>query len=77
MEAKTLKILFDTGSLANAQVQPYPMEKDAWMLAVRLRNGEEQTVTRVRTKRAKIYKSIDAVLADVRKIGFNSAEVCL
>jgi hypothetical protein len=77
VEAKTLKILFDTGSLANAQVQPYPMVKDSWMLAIKLRNGEQRTVTRVRTDRAKIYKSINAVLADVRKIGFSSAEVCL
>jgi len=77
MEAKTLKLLFDNGGLTSARVQPYPMTEDTWTLSVILSSGEETAVTRVRTNRAKVYKSMKAVLTDVRKIGFNRAEVCL
>lgn len=77
MEAKTLKLLFDNGGLASARVEPYPMMEDSWTLSVVLSSGEERPVTRVRTKKAKVYKSMKAVLTDVKKIGFNRAEVCL
>lgn len=75
MEAKKLRSLFESGVLENASVAPYPLEKDAWMLLVRLINGEEKAVTKVRTDSPKIYKSYEAVIADLRRIGFNKAEI--
>ena len=77
MEAKTLKLLFENGGLKGVRVAPYPMVADAWMLSVKLEGGDEEAVTRVRTKNPKVYKSLSAVFSDVRKIGFNRAEVCL
>jgi hypothetical protein len=77
MEAKTLKLLFDNGGLASAKVEPYPMMEGSWTLLIVLASGEKRPVTRVRTKQAKVYKSVKAVLTDIKKIGFNCAELCL
>jgi len=77
VETKTLKYLFDSGGLITAKVSPYRMSEDAWTLSVVLRSGEEKQVTRVRTSRPKIYKSLVAATNDVKKIGFNQAELNL
>lgn len=77
MESKTLKLLFDNGGLERARIEPFPMTEDTWTLSVVLTSGEEKPVTRVRTNKTKVYKSLTAVLTDVRKIGFNHAEVYL
>lgn len=80
MEASDLKMLFDNGSLVAARIESLPLskpDKEEWTLSIVTANGETKQVTRVRTNDPKIYKSLGAVMSDLRRIGFRRAEVCL
>lgn len=77
MDTKTLKTLFDSGSLTEAIITEKPLEPETWILSVIDRHDREIPVTIVRKKDAKSYKNVDSVLNDLRKIGFKKATFCL
>lgn len=76
MKAKILKSIFDAGGLTSARVMPVAMEENSWNLAVVTKSGDIETVTNVNTGSQKIYKSYQAAFSDVRRIGFDKAEIC-
>lgn len=72
LELTALRIYFDAGDLVEAQVLPAPMEK-GWMLLFTRKNGVEVFLTRKRSDKPKVMKSLDTVQNTLAEIGFQSA----
>lgn len=70
VDLSAMRKLFKDGFLKEAIVAPAPMERAAWVLTVVRTDGTLECMTIARTDRHKIYKSLDAVHADAKKVGF-------
>jgi hypothetical protein len=70
-----MRKLYRTGALKNAFIAPAPMEPGGWILLVDRDDGSQEYMAVARTDRYKIYKSLEAVVADVERVGFNEAKL--
>lgn len=70
-----MRKLYNDGALQAAIAAPAPMERGAWVLTVIRTDGSCEYMTIARSKRHKIYKSLDAVQADAAKVGFEEVKV--
>ena len=70
MDLSGMRKLFKDGLLKEAIVAPAAMEREAWVLTVIRTDGSQEYMTIARTTRHKIYKSLDSVHADAKKVGF-------
>lgn len=74
LETRSLKLLYDQGTLTTDKVKAQKNE-NFWTLYVFTNYGSVKTVTRARTNVPKEYKSTDAVISDLRKIGFKNVNI--
>ncbi|WAH62204.1 plasmid replication protein RepB (plasmid) [Pseudomonas silvicola] len=70
-----MRDLFKDGALKAAIVAPAPMQQNAWVLTVERTDGSHEYMTVARSTRHKIYKSLEAVSADVARVGFSEVKV--
>jgi hypothetical protein len=70
-----MRELYRKGSLRAAFIAPAPMEPGGWILLVDRDDGSTEYMAVARTDRYKIYKSLEAVVADVERVGFNEAKL--
>jgi hypothetical protein len=70
VDLSAMRKLYQEGGLVAAIVTPAPMERGAWVLTVVRLDGSHEYMTIARSERHKIYKSLDAVGADVERVGF-------
>lgn len=71
MDLSAMRKLFQEGALKEAIVAPAPMQSAAWVLTVVKTDGTLDYMTIARTTRHKIYKSLESVHADAKKVGFS------
>jgi hypothetical protein len=78
MELNQLKVVFDSGALKSAVVAPMPMEK-GYMLIAKDKQNKDHVMTAQRTDKhePRVFKSIDAAVANASKIGFREVVVKL
>jgi len=65
-----MRKLFKDGGLKTAIVVPAPMESGGWLLHVVRTDGTADYMTVARTDRPKIYKSLESVHLDAKRVGF-------
>jgi hypothetical protein len=70
MDLSDMRKQFRKGAFEAALVAPAPMESNAWIFIVQRTDGKQEHMTIARSDRQKIYKSLDAVRADVERVGF-------
>lgn len=75
MDIQSMRSLFDVGVLQEAIIAPAPMEAGSWILLVQKFDGTLEHMTVARSKRQKIYKSLDSAVADVTRVGFKSMKL--
>lgn len=69
MQENELKIRFDVGSLKAAIAVPAPFQSKGWNLILADKKGRQETLTLQRGD-DRIFSSLDAAYATVRRIGF-------
>lgn len=71
VDLSAMRELYQEGALKAATVAPAPMERGAWVLMVVRTDGSQAYMTIARSERQKIYKSLEAVHADAKRVGFS------
>lgn len=69
------KQLFAYGALRGAVVTPYPMTEGAWNILIERQDRILEPLNGFRKTEPKIYKSLNAALADAARIGFKEVRV--
>jgi hypothetical protein len=78
MELKELKIIFDSGALKNAVVTPVPMADGYNVHFMDSKNKViNMTAQRCKKEEPRIFKSIDAAVANIKKVGFKNIQIAL
>lgn len=70
VDLSAMRKLFNDGGLKSAIVAPAPMQKNGWELIVVHTDGTLDYMTVARSDRRKIYKSLESVHADAKRVGF-------
>ena len=70
VDLSAMRKLYQDGALKAATVAPAPMERGAWVLMVDRTDGSQSYMTVARSDRQKIYKSLESVHADAKRVGF-------
>lgn len=70
VDLSAMRKLYQDGALKAATVAPAPMEQGAWVLMVLRTDGTQAYMTVARSERQKIYKSLESVHADAKRVGF-------
>lgn len=78
MELNELKIVFDAGALKSATVTPAPMQS-GYVLMFNDKVGVQHFMMPQRSKlnEVRIFRSIDAAIANAQKVGFKEVMVKL
>jgi len=78
MELKQLQVVFDAGGLKSATIASAPMGA-GYILIVKDVHKKEHMMTSQRdeTQQPRVFKSIDAAVANAAKIGFRELKVVL
>ena len=78
MELKDARFLFESGSLVSAAITKVPM-LTTYHLTVKTQKGKEYPLAGQRSKahEAREFKTIDAAVANAKKIGFKNVTVIL
>lgn len=71
VDLSAMRKLYQVGALKGATVAPAPMERGAWVLLVERTDGSQTYMTIARSERQKIYKSLEFVHADAKRVGFS------
>jgi hypothetical protein len=71
VDLSAMRKLYQNGALKAATVAPAPMEQGAWILLVDRTDGSQSYMTIARSDRQKIYKSLESVHADAKRVGFS------
>lgn len=71
VDLSEMRKLYQNGALKAATVAPVPMVRGAWVLMVIRTDGSEVYMTIARSDRQKIYKSLESVHADAKRVGFS------
>ncbi len=69
------KQLFAYGALRGAVVAPYPMTEGAWNILIERQDRILEPLNGFRKTEPKVYKSLNAALADAARIGFREVRV--
>lgn len=69
------KQLFAYGALRGAVVCPYPMQDGAWNILIERNDRVLEPLNGYRKSDPKVYKSLQAALADAERIGFKEVRV--
>jgi len=79
MEFKQLKVAFRTGGLKSATVTYAPMQRGCYILIVQDKDNNKHVMRAQRSDEheARVFKSIDAAVANASKIGFKTITVQL
>jgi hypothetical protein len=70
VDLSAMRKLFQDGGLRSAIVVPVPMQQNAWELIAVCTDGSKEHMTVARSDRRKIYKSLESVHADAKRVGF-------
>ncbi len=70
VDLSAMRKLYQEGALKAATVAPVPRMRGAWVLMVIRTDGSEEYMTVARSERQKIYKSLESVHADAKRVGF-------
>lgn len=78
MELKEMQVTFDSGGLVSITVSRAPL-LGGYMLTVKTKNGKDHVMTSQRDKKGhpRGFKTIDAAVANAKKIGFMTITVNL
>ena len=68
VDLSAMRKLFNSGELKSAIVAPAPMES-GWVLNVVRADGTRDYMTKARSSEHKVYKTVEAVVADVKRVG--------
>jgi hypothetical protein len=69
VDLSAMRKLYKKGGLKAAIVSPAPMQK-GWELIVVRTDGKQDYMTVARSDRRKIYKSLESVHLDAKRVGF-------
>lgn len=69
VDLSAMRKLFKDGGLKSAIVTPAPMQS-GWELIVVHKDGTLDYMTVARSDRRKVYKSLESVHADAKRVGF-------
>ncbi|MEX6666899.1 plasmid replication protein RepB [Pseudomonas sp. W2-17] len=70
-----MRDLYREGALKAAFIAPAPMEPGGWILLVDRNDGSKDYMAIARKERYKVYMSLEAVHADLARVGFEKAEL--
>jgi hypothetical protein len=70
-----MRELYRKGALKAAFIARAPMEPTGWVLLVDRDDGSKDYMAVARKERYKIYMSLEAVHADLARVGFEKAEL--
>lgn len=74
VDLSAMRKLFLSGDLKNAIVAPAPMES-GWVLNVVRADGTQDYMTIARSTKHKVYKSLEAVTADLKRVGIEEVKM--
>lgn len=70
VDLSRMRKLFNKGALKSAIVAPAPLE-DGWELIIVRTDGTSDYMTIAKSTRKKIYKSLESVHRDAKRVGFD------
>lgn len=75
VDLSAMRKLFESGDLKDAIVARAPMEKSGWVLNIVRADGTKDYMTIARSTKHKVYKSLEAVTADLNRVGIKEVKM--